>query len=238
MKSKILTFVALTLLLISCKGQTKETENSTTRINESIDVELFAKKLKSEQNLQIIDVRTPDEFNSKHLENAVNIDFNNSNFSAEISKLDRSKPTFVYCLSGVRSASTSAKMIELGFTEVYTMKGGMMKWNALGLGDAKASLSGMTKADYDKLLSTDKKVLIDFYAEWCGPCKKMAPYLDKMTSELKNNVTIVRIDVDKNDALAAELNIEALPTILLYENKKVIWQTVGYISEKELRKKL
>jgi thioredoxin-like negative regulator of GroEL len=66
----------------------------------------------------------------------------------------------------------------------------------------------------------------------------MAPYLDKMTTELKDNVIIIRIDVDKNEALANELKIEALPTLMLYENKKVTWQTVGFITEEDLRKKL
>jgi thioredoxin len=238
MKSKILTLVALTILLVSCKGQTKETTDHATIINESIDAKVFAEKLQSAQNPQIIDVRTPDEFNSKHLDNAVNIDFNSPSFTSEISKLDKSKPTFVYCLSGGRSASALSEMKEIGFTEAYNMKGGMLKWNALGLNNAKSSVSGMTKADYDKLLSTDKKVLVDFYAEWCGPCKKMAPYLDKMTTELKDNVIIIRIDVDKNEALANELKIEALPTLMLYENKKVTWQTVGFITEEDLRKKL
>jgi thioredoxin len=96
----------------------------------------------------------------------------------------------------------------------------------------------MTKADFDKLLDTDKKVLIDFYAEWCGPCKKMEPFLNKMTEELKDKVTIIRIDVDKNETLANELKVEFLPTLMVYENKKVTWQGEGYVSEEELRKKL
>ncbi|HLP64409.1 thioredoxin domain-containing protein [Flavobacterium sp.] len=238
MKSKILTLVALTFLLISCKGQNKETASESTVINETIDAKSFAEKLQSAQNPQIIDVRTPEEFNSKHLENAINIDINNPNFATEIAKLDTSKPTFVYCLSGGRSATALAKMKELGFKEAYNMKGGMMKWNALGLGNSKPSPAGMTKADFDKLLETDKKVLIDFYAEWCGPCKKMEPFLNKMTEELKDKVTIIRIDVDKNETLANELKVEFLPTLMVYENKKVTWQGEGYVSEEELRKKL
>lgn len=237
MKSKILALVALTLVLISCKQQTKD-DTTDTVINESIDPKTFAEKLQTTENVQLIDVRTPEEFSSKHLDNAVNIDYNGANFVTEINKLDKTKPTFVYCLSGGRSGSAADKMRELGFTEVYNMKGGMMKWNALGLSENKASASGMTKADYDKLLNTDKKVLVDFYAEWCGPCKKMAPFLDKMTGELKDKITIIRIDVDKNETLANELKIDALPTLMLYENKKVTWQNVGYIDEKELRKKL
>lgn len=242
MKSKIFSILAVTLLLVSCKGQTKEENNTTsgqsTVINETIDATVFAEKLKSTANLQIVDVRTPDEFNSKHLDNAVNINYNSPNFQSEISQLDKTKPTFVYCLSGGRSGAAMAKMKELGFTEVYNMKGGMMKWNALGLSDKKVAQSGMTRADFDKLVNSNKKVLVDFYAEWCGPCKKMAPYLDKMATELKDKVTIIRIDVDKNEALATELKVDALPTLMLYDKNKVTWQNVGYINEEELRKKL
>ncbi|MBL7885989.1 MAG: thioredoxin [Flavobacterium sp.] len=240
MKLKLFTFLTVTFLLISCKGQNKEetTSNQATIINETIDATVFAEKLKATANLQIVDVRTPDEFNSKHLDNAININFNSPNFQSEISKLDKMKPTFVYCLSGGRSSAAIAKMKELGFTEVYNMKGGMMKWNALGLSDKKVAQTGMTKADFDKLTNSDKKVLIDFYAEWCGPCKKMAPYLDKMATELKDKVTIIRIDVDKNEALATELKVDALPTLMLYDKNKVTWQNVGYITEEELRKKL
>lgn len=239
MKLKLLTFLSLTFLLISCKGQNKEENAGTsTIINETIDASVFAEKIKSTDKVQIVDVRTPDEFHSKHLDNAVNIDYNDPNFKSEIGKLDKSKPTFIYCLSGGRSGAALTQMKELGFKEVYNMKGGMMKWNALGLSDKKVTHSGMTKADYDKLVNSDKKVLVDFYAEWCGPCKKMAPYLDKMATELKDKVTIIRIDVDKNEALATELKVDALPTLMLYDKNKVTWQNVGYISEDELRKKL
>jgi thioredoxin len=242
MKSKNFTFFALLFLLISCKGQNKEVSNTTSEqnavISESIDATVFAEKIKASNTIQLVDVRTPDEFNSKHLQNAVNINFNDSNFESEITKLDKSKPTYIYCLSGGRSGAALSQMKALGFKEVYNMKGGMMKWNALGLSDKKAAQSGMTKVDFDKLVNSDKKVLIDFYAEWCGPCKKMAPYLDKMSSELKDKVTIIRIDVDKNEALATELKVDALPTLMLYDKNKLTWQNVGYITEEELRKKL
>lgn len=240
MKLKFLTFLAVTSLLVSCQGQNKDAKASTEQasvISETIDPTVFAEKIKA-GNVQIVDVRTPDEFNSKHLDNALNINFNDANFQTEISKLDKTKPTYIYCLSGGRSGSALNQMKSLGFKEVYNMKGGMMKWNALGLSDKKVAQSGMTKADFDKLVNSDKKVLIDFYAEWCGPCKKMAPYLDKMATEMKDKVTIIRIDVDKNEALATELKVDALPTLMLYDKNKMTWQNVGYITEDELRKKL
>ena len=239
MKSKIVLLFFATLLFINCKEKTQHSTSETSKtITESIDPTSFSEKLKATSNAQLIDVRTPEEFNSKHLENAINIDYNGATFDTEIAKLDKTKPTFVYCLSGGRSSSAVAKMQELGFTELYNMEGGMMKWNALGLDGNKIEKGGMTQADFQKLLQTDKKVLVDFNAEWCGPCKRMAPYLEKMKEELKDEVVIISIDVDKNEALAADLKIESLPTLILYENQKNIWKNIGYLSEEELRAKL
>jgi rhodanese-related sulfurtransferase len=112
---------------------------------------------------QIIDVRTPEEFNSKHLDNAVNIDISNNNFDAEIAKLDKSKPVFVYCLSGGRSKTAADKMQKIGFKEIYELDGGMLKWNAAGLSNIKPNAtSGMTLADFEKLTKSDSKVVSRF----------------------------------------------------------------------------
>jgi thioredoxin len=239
MKSKIAILFFTAFLFINCKEKTETTASETSKtIAESIDPNTFSEKLQTTTSAQLIDVRTPEEFNSKHLDNAVNIDYNGDTFDIEIAKLDKTKPTFVYCLSGGRSGSAVAKMQELGFTELYNMEGGMMKWNALGLGGKPKEKEGMTMSDFQKLLQTDKKVLVDFNAEWCGPCKRMTPYLEKLKQELKDEVVVISIDVDKNGALAQELKIESLPTLILYENQKSIWKNVGYLSENDLKAKL
>lgn len=239
MKSKIAILFFTTLLFINCKEKTSEsnTENPKT-IAESIDPNTFSEKLEKTTNAQLVDVRTPEEFDSKHLDNAINIDYNSGGFDTEIAKLDKTKPTFVYCLSGGRSSAAVQKMQELGFTELYNMDGGMMKWNALGLGGDKVEKSGMSQDDFEKLLQTDKKVLVDFNAKWCGPCKRMNPYLEKMKSEMKDDLVIISIDVDQNESLAQALKIESLPTLILYENQKSIWKNIGYISEESLKEKL
>lgn len=239
MRLKITILFFATLLFINCKEKTSESKAENTKaIALTIDPKTFSEKLETTTNVQLVDVRTPEEFNSKHLESAVNIDYNNSTFETEIAKLDKTKPTFVYCLSGGRSSSAVAKMQELGFTELYNMDGGMMKWNALGLGGGKVEKGGMTQADFEKLLETDKKVLVDFNAKWCGPCKKMTPYIEKMKTDLKDDVEVISIDVDQNEELAQELLIESLPTLILYEDHKIVWKNIGYISEEALREKL
>ena len=87
-------------------------------------------------------------------------------------------------------------------------------------------------------MKSDKKVLIDFYAEWCAPCKKMTPYLLKMQKELADKVVIIRLDADQNKSLLSEMKISELPTLLIYDNKQLKWQHSGYIRETDLKKQL
>jgi thioredoxin len=200
--------------------------------------EVFAEKIKATPNAQILDVRTPEEFTSEHIDKATNINWLGNDFVANAEKLDKSKPVFVYCKSGGRSAKASAKLAELGFKTIYELQGGIMKWNAAGLSKPSKKIVGMSSQEYAELLNSDKKVLIDFYAEWCAPCKKMTPYLLHMQKKLADRVTIIRLNADENKTLISEMKIDELPTLLLYENKKLKWKHSGYISEEDLKKQL
>ena len=97
---------------------------------------------------------------------------------------------------------------------------------------------GMTVEDYNKLLKSDKKVLINFYAEWCAPCKKMEPYIAKMQKEDNKDVVIIRLDADKNKTLMDAMKISELPTLFLYDKAEKKWQHSGFISEEDLRKQI
>ena len=222
-------FISFTLL--SCNGQpSKNIQN--------IAPEAFAKKINETPKPQVLDVRTPEEFASEHIENAININWLGDNFVSNAEKFDKSKPIFVYCKSGGRSAKAAAKLEELGFKNIYNLEGGIMKWNAAGLAKPSNQIIGMCSQEYAELLNTDKKVLIDFNAKWCAPCKKMAPYLDQMQKEMADKVVIIRLDADENKTLITEMKIDELPTLLLYENKELKWKNSGYISEEDLKKQL
>lgn len=228
--SKIL-FLILSVVLISCNEK-------KSGIIEEITPKDFAEKIKTTENAQILDVRTPEEFESNHIDNAVNVNWNGDDFEAKVAAYDKSKPVFVYCLSGGRSKKAASKLNELGFTTIYELEGGIMKWNAEGFSKPSTANAGMTIDDFNNLLKTDKKVLVDFYAEWCGPCKQMEPYLLKMQKEMADKVVIIRIDVDKNETLATQMKIEQLPTMILYENKAEKWKNIGFIKEEDLKKQL
>ena len=188
-------------------------------------------------NAQLIDVRTEDEFNGGHIKNAKNIDWNGNDFDAQLTSLDKTKPLLVYCLSGGRSKKAAAKLTELGFKEVLELDGGYLAWSNANP-QSNAVWTGMTKEEYAKLLTSDKIVVIDFYAKWCAPCKKMAPYLEKMNTELASTVTIHRIDADKNKSLFNALGYQGLPVILVYKNGKETFRKNEFVSEEELRKVL
>jgi thioredoxin 1 len=198
----------------------------------------FAKKVFETPKGIVLDVRTPDEFEKGHLQHARNINWNGSDFEQQVATIDKKTALFVYCLGGGRSASATAKLRSLGFTEVYELDGGIMKWRQAGLVEEGAALRGMNMDQYNTMVTSDKLVLVDFYAEWCGPCKAMKPYLEEIAKEKGATVEVVRIDVDQNPTLARDLQIQALPTLVLYKGGTVKWWNVGYVPKKTVVKQL
>lgn len=233
------TGLFLLIIVFSCRQQTNV--NSANAINESITVDAFEKKL-SENDVQLIDVRTDEEFSQGHLKGAVNYDRNSGEFENLLSGLNKNKPVLVYCLSGGRSASAADLMLEMGFKEVYNMKGGMMKWNwaAKPLDDGTETISknGMTVAEFNKLLESDKYVLVDYNAKWCEPCKKMAPVLDAFVEKQKAKLVLLKIDADKNKMLLKQMGVESLPVLELYKNNQCVWKHAGEIDEATLNSEI
>ena len=80
--------------------------------------------------------------------------------------------------------------------------------------------------------------MVNFHAKWCEPCKRMAPYILKMQTEMKEQISIVRLDADENKTLLDSMKLDGLPVILIYENGKEIWRNIGFISEDDLKKHL
>jgi len=87
---------------------------------------------------------------------------------------------------------------------------------------------------FSELINQDTPVLVDFYAEWCGPCKMMSPILKDVKDTLKDRVSIIKIDVDKNQAIAAKYQVRGVPTMLLFANGKQVWRQSGVLQKHEL----
>ena len=204
----------------------------------SLPVADFADRVKHLPGAPVVDVRTPGEFVNGHLAAALNYDWNGGNFDNQVVALDKSKPVFVYCMSGKRSAAAAARMRTLGFREVYDMQGGMIAWRAAGLPETGNTSAGMSRGDFDKVLAVHKTVLVDFYADWCVPCQKMKPYLEEIQKEQKGKVEVLRINADENPSLCRELKIDALPVLQVYKGGKLSWNNSGYVDKPEVMKHL
>ena len=90
------------------------------------------------------------------------------------------------------------------------------------------------KSNFKKIITSEIPVLVDFYAEWCGPCKMLAPILKQVKDELGDRIKIVKIDVDKNQPLAAQYQVRGVPTMLLFKNGKQVWRQSGVLQKEQL----
>lgn len=231
MKAKITAVLFACLLFWNCNSQNSKSV-------ENITAQALSEKLKSEPETQLLDVRTPEEYAGGHIGNAANIDWNGDDFEKKAATYDKSKPVYVYCKIGGRSAKAADKLASMGFSKVYNLDGGIMKWDAAGLSAPGDKIIGMCSQEYDELIKSDRKVLVNFYANWCEPCKKMAPYMEKLGDNYKGMLTVSRLNADENKTLVREMKMDQLPVILIYENGKIVWQHKGFISEEELKKQL
>lgn len=116
--------IIIIMTLFSSIFGAKAQQNDAIKV---LDTQTFKDSISSKK-VQLIDVRTPDEYNSGHIKDAKNIDFYSGKFNTEFDKLDKEKPVYIYCRSGSRSRQSANKLIAMGFKEIYDLRGGFIAW--------------------------------------------------------------------------------------------------------------
>jgi rhodanese-related sulfurtransferase len=240
MMKYMLAFIALILNTVivssSCTSSIGAGENFQLNARE------FSEKIANTPSAIILDVRTEGEFSKGHITNAININWNAPTFDGKINNIPKNAPVFIYCLSGSRSMSAANFMRRNGYEKVYELTGGIMKWSAAGLplsteyGISKTKEMSLT--DFKKLTKGDKIILVDFYADWCLPCKKMEPFLNEIAKEHRETLTLLRINADEQSTLCKILKVDALPYLQIYQNELLQWEKVGFINKKGIEKEI
>ena len=219
-------FVLIVSIFSACSMNGQQAEN--------ISVTEFEKSI-AKQNVQVLDVRTAEEYKSGHINNALQANWlNKAEFYDRTAHLDKSKPVYIYCLSGGRSSAAAAALREKGY-QVTNLNGGIAAWKqsnkpVKGI-DPNAKQTSM--ASYRGQVQSTSYVLVDFGAEWCPPCIKMEPVLQAFVKENIKKLTLIKMDGGVETELMKSLNVEALPTFILYQNGKEVKRKQGLVTREE-----
>ena len=90
------------------------------------------------------------------------------------------------------------------------------------------------KGKFEEIINSQQPVVVDFHATWCGPCKTQSPILKELASEYGDRIKVIKIDVDHNNKIASQYQIMSVPTIIIFQNGKAVWQHSGVVSKSQL----
>ena len=188
----------------------------------------------------LLDVRTPGEYANGHIKGAGQLNFYDRDFEQRLLMLKKDQAIYLYCNTGYRSKKAATILIRNGYKKVYNLERGIMDWYRNNLPivadpNAKPDTKNRMESDeYAALIESDKPVLIDFYAPWCAPCRKMLPMIDELSAEYKNTISIVKINADASKKLIKDRQIASVPYLVIYKNGELLFEHDGFIEKPEL----
>ncbi|MEO6521165.1 MAG: rhodanese-like domain-containing protein [Mucilaginibacter sp.] len=199
----------------------------------SLTLEQFNTNLKQAgSTAQILDARSNEEFLQNHIKGAVNVDQKSATYQQTLDGLDKAKPTFVYSIANGRSSILSTQLRNNGFKAVYELPGGLANWVGSGYPIISTTKKGvaLSLSQYQSLTGSADLVLIDIGSKYCGACKRLVPVLDSLKTKTGFAAKVISIEQYDNTALAKQLKINVLPTLVLYRGKKEVWRRSGFSS--------
>lgn len=223
-----ISFVLVTLLSIA--------QNATIK---QVNPVQFQQLIKNPKGV-LLDVRTQSEFGNGHIANSGQLNYYALDFKKRLLLLPKNEPIYLYCNTGYRSEKAAEILIENGYKNVYNLEHGIMDWELKNLPvvadpNAKPDTDNkMDFAEYSKLIQSKELVFIDFYAPWCGPCRKMMPMMDSLKVEYHEKINIVKVNADASKSLIKELKLIGVPYLAMYKNGKLIYSKNGAVTREEL----
>ena len=203
--------------------------------------ELFYKETLAQKNsIQLFDMRNEASFARGHIKKARQFDYESDDFENEITQqFSFDVPLLIYCASGEKSNEAAVFLHEIGFKKVIVLEGGFVNWASkskpyVSFSKAIEPSVVFTTKDFERLVTSQPIVLVDFFATWCGPCKKLSPILSKLETEM-HEVNFLKLDADTNELIVNHLSVSEIPTLLLYKNGRQVWRSTGILSEEQLR---
>ena len=188
----------------------------------------------------LLDVRTQSEFSNGHIVNSGQLNYYSLEFRKTLLLLPKDVPIYRYCNTGYRSQKAADILAENGYQNVFNLEHGLMDWELKNLPvvvdpDAHPDTDNkMDFSEFEQLIHSNEIVFIDFYAPWCGPCRKMMPMMDSLRVEYHGRINMVKINADASKSLVNELKLVGVPYLSIYKNGKLLYAKNGAVTRDEL----
>ena len=203
----------------------------------TLPFDAFESKLAQAGNrAQILDARSAEEYTQNHLKGAISFSVaDQADFAKKTQQLDKAAPVFIYSIGNGRSGQLARQLREAGFADVTELPGGLSNWIGSGRPVESTVGPGLSLAEFQSQLQSNKLVLVDFGSRYCGSCKKLAPTVDELEKEHAAGLKVIRIEAYDNKALLKELGIRSLPTLVLYKSDREVWKKAGVTPKSEIQ---